>query len=129
MQIVEWHRGGLRGKEKYELAVLQGSATLHAETVGIKGAAAAGAQMAEIAAALRIGRHGGTCRLSLAVAKSLVVTKEKCLVLADGAAEGCAELIAMQRLNGSRRKSSWHPSRCCGKIPRARRETDWFRSG
>ena len=106
VEIVERHRRGLGCEEKQELAILQGSVTLHTEAVGVKGSTAAGAQKAKVAGAFRIGRHGGAGCFPLTVAKPLVVAEEEGFVLLDGTTEGCTKLVAMKRLDGSGEENS-----------------------
>ena len=101
LEIVERDRRGLGCEEKQELAILQGSITLHAEAIGVKGATAAGAQKAKITGTLRIGRHGGAGCLPLTVAKALVVAEEEGFVLLDGTTESRTKLVAMKRFDGS----------------------------
>ena len=50
--------------------------------------------------ALFQGRHGGFRGFALAIAVALVIGKEECLIFVNRSAEGSAELILLQRLDG-----------------------------
>src|SRR5215472_16525984 len=56
------------------------------------------AELAEVPTAFGKRGHCASLRFALAVAKSLVVSKEESLILDDGSAERSAELVLLERL-------------------------------